>query len=354
MRREPPWDGAGTGKVLHVVGRLTDEVFSFLGPATHALARSGHEQAIVMIDAAHCRHHLVGLHESVELVLTPSLRNPIARWQAVLQACRRSMAGGRLHAVHLHGVLPALVGVCAMRAEGVATPMLYSPHGSRSLGLMRAIGALASLRLVPMLRGARGTAVVSLPRETVALERWTAVELVESPVSDAFFAMARREESARSVERFAQLAVLLGGEALRISFNWIGSVDEVSRLRLTAASVGVFDVSADAETAARLSAGWAYVAPGGTRGFPLLLIQAMASGLPCVALDSEPHREVIRDGETGFLCETEGDMIARIAMLIDDPALRGRLGAAARAEAKRRFDESTFGARLLAAYALPA
>lgn len=80
----------------------------------------------------------------------------------------------------------------------------------------------------------------------------------------------------------------------------------------------------------------------------------MAAGLPCVALDCPQHRELIRAGETGHLCASEGDMIERIAMLIDTPALRARLGAAARLEAQRRFGESAFALRLRAVYAMPA
>ena len=34
-----PWADAKTGKVVHVVGHGTDDVFGFLGPATAALAR---------------------------------------------------------------------------------------------------------------------------------------------------------------------------------------------------------------------------------------------------------------------------------------------------------------------------
>jgi glycosyltransferase involved in cell wall biosynthesis len=86
----------------------------------------------------------------------------------------------------------------------------------------------------------------------------------------------------------------------------------------------------------------------------LHLAEAMAVGLPCVALDCMQHREVIRDGETGYLCKTSGDMMECIATLIDDPSLRERIGGAARLEAQRRFLQSEIGARLLHAYASPA
>jgi len=63
---------------------------------------------------------------------------------------------------------------------------------------------------------------------------------------------------------------------------------------------------------------------------------------------------LIREGENGYLCQTTREMIARIALLIDDPALRRRLGAAGRADAALRFSETQFGAKLLAVYSLPA
>jgi glycosyltransferase involved in cell wall biosynthesis len=366
IRSDASWTGLAAGRVVHVVGCLTDEVFSFLGPATNALARSGLDQAVVMIDELRCRNRVASLHESAELVFAPSLRNPVQQWRAVLQACRQALAGGSLSAVHLHGLLPCLVGAYAVRTAGSPVPIFYSPHGSRSLGKAQGMRALARLVVGLVLRPARRAAIVNLPQETREFDRWKSAELVESPVDEVFLGVSRsearhplivtggRSQSVRSAELFAQLAVLLSGEDLRISFNWLGSVDPVSCVRLNAAGVGVFDVASDAEYASRLAAGWVYLAMGGTRGFPLFLVQAMAAGLPCVALDCPQHRAVIRDGETGFLCASEPDMIDRLAGLVDSPALRARIGGAARQEARQRFGLSRFGAKLLAAYAQPA
>jgi hypothetical protein len=357
------WSDARVGKVLHVVGHVTDEVFSFLGPATTALADSGLKQAVVMIDEVRYRHHLANLNESAEVVLTPTMSNPVTQWRAVLRACRLALANGPLLAMHLHGLLPCLVGAGAVRAAGLQPLIFYSPHGSRSLGSMRTAGTLALFVLRPLLRPLPRAAIVTVPREASACKSWESVSLVESPVGEAFHTVLRNEalhplvvtgghaHSARSVELFAQLAVLLGGEDLRIGFNWIGTVDAVSRQRLTAANVGVLDARNESEHASRLAAGWIYLALGGTRGFPLFLAQAMAAGLPCVATDCPQHQEVIRDGETGFLCQSERDMIGRIAMLVDCPTLRARIGKAAREEAKRRFGAARFNANLLAAYA---
>ena len=363
MRREPSW--TAPGKVVHVVGRVTDEVCSFLGPATHALARAGRDQAVVMIDEPRYRHHVSRLHEAAELLLTPSVRDPIGQWRAMRDACRAALSEGPMEAVHLHGLFAGLVGAQAVRACSMTVPIYFSPHGSRSVNGLRGLGAML-LPLIARFLGPLHAAIVNVPNEAQALQRWRSTELVESPVGSAFFAAPRNEarrpllvtggrsQGPRNVELLAQLAVLLSGGDLRIGFNWIGSVDAVSQARLTAANVAVFDVSSDAECAARLAAGWVYVAPGGTRGFALFLAEAMAAGMACVALDCVQHRHVIRDGENGFLCRSEQEMIARIASLIDSRELRARIGAAARSEAGRRFGEPDFCAKLLAAYALPA
>jgi glycosyltransferase involved in cell wall biosynthesis len=364
MRREPA--SSLPGRVLHVVGPVTDEVFSFLGPATHALARTGREQAIVMIDEPRCRQHVPRLHESAELVLVPRLRNPLKQWRAMRLACRAAMAAAPLHAVHLHGLLPGLVGAVSVQGAKSRAPVFFSPHGSRTIGALRGLGAWALIAFRSLLpTTARRAAIVNVPQETRIFERWQSAELIESPVGDVFFAVPRNEarhplivtggraQGARNAELLAQLAVLLSGEALRISFNWIGAVDAVSHQRLNAAGVGVFDAVSDAECASRLATGWVYLAPGGTRGFPLFLVEAMAAGLPCVAMDCVQHRTLIDDGATGFLCTSEQQMMARIASLVDDAALRQRLGAAARERAGQRFSETRFSAQLLAAYALP-
>ncbi|WP_083748810.1 glycosyltransferase [Pelomonas sp. KK5] len=349
------------GRVVHVLGTLTDEVFSFLGPAAQAVARSGREQSVVMIDLAEHRHHMARLHESAELVLVPSERNPFKQWSALHQGCCTAMARGPLHAVHLHGLMPALVGAQAVRAvHAHGAPVFFSPHGSVVLGKLRSAERL----LRALISTARSSAIVNVPQESRVFEDWASSELVESPVAEVFFTRPRREarhplvitggrsQSPRSAELMAQLAVLLGGSDLRIGFNWIGSVDAVSKVRLNAAGVSIFEIDGDADCAARLGPGWVYVAPGPTRGFPLFLAEAMAAGLPSVAFDCVQHRELIEDGESGFLCKTQHEMIDRIAALIDDATLRHRIGQAAQATARRRFGESQFGEKILAAYAL--
>jgi len=368
MRRAGPWPDMAASRVVHLVGRVTDQVFSFLGPATSALADSGVEQSVVLLDDLRFRHLLPRFHDSVELVLIPVERNPLRHWRQLRKAFRDVLEGGPLKAVHLHGLLPCLMGASFARSSHLAAPLYFSLHGSKSLRPPTNL-AHSILRVLRTLFGTSNQrGIANIPAETRTLSAMTrqAVELVESPVADVFFRVKRNEaryplivtgnriDNPRSAELFAQLAVLLGGETLRLSFNWIGTADAGSMVRLKAANVGVFDVTNDQQRAARLAAGWVYLAPGGTRGFPLFLVEAMAVGLPCVAVDTDNHRDVIRHGETGFLCRTETEILHCIAQLIDVRALRMRIGQAAREEAQHRFSGMTFRDSLFAAYGMEA
>lgn len=71
-------------------------------------------------------------------------------------------------------------------------------------------------------------------------------------------------------------------------------------------------------------------------GHPMKLLEYAAAGLPSVAPDLSPVREVVRHGETGLLFP-EHDVRAlsqALARLVGDEALRRRLGARARAAAE--------------------
>lgn len=369
MQRAEGWSEGHTGRVVHLVGRVTDRVIGFLAPSVDALAQSGVEQVVVLVDDLRYRSLLPRFHDSVQLVLTPASRNPLRHWQWALEAFREVLRSGPTKVVQLHGLVPCLMGLWVARTTGVAAPMHYSPTGTESLGPRIGLTRLLRWTFSPTRRRrARPMSTVTPPaqfaeRRSVGTRAWTGS--VESPVDAAFFDVARHESrhplvvagnrvnDPRCSELLAQLAVLLGGEALGLSFNWIGTVDQGSRQRLKAANVSVFEAPDADERPSRLAAGWVYLAPGGTNEFPMHLVEAMAVGLPCVALDTPYHRDLIRHGETGYLCRDESEIVQCIAELIDSAPLRQRIGQAAREEARKRFSGVTFRASLFAAYELP-
>jgi phosphatidylinositol alpha-mannosyltransferase len=77
----------------------------------------------------------------------------------------------------------------------------------------------------------------------------------------------------------------------------------------------------------------------GGESFGIVLIEAMAAGAPIVASDLDAFRLVLRGGRAGELFPTgDADALAAAAgRLLDDPALRQRLSAAA-CDAVRAYD----------------
>jgi len=80
-------------------------------------------------------------------------------------------------------------------------------------------------------------------------------------------------------------------------------------------------------------------------------IQYMAVGLPVIARRMGSNVEVIEDGVNGFLVEDEREWLERLQLLVTDPALRERMGAAARANVVKRFSVRAQMPRVVATFA---
>lgn len=81
-----------------------------------------------------------------------------------------------------------------------------------------------------------------------------------------------------------------------------------------------------------------YVMSSQTECFPMVLLEAMSCGLPCVSFDCPTGpRHIITDGDDGFLVpEGHVDELAnKIIYLIDNAEIRKRMGARARENVKR-------------------
>jgi glycosyltransferase involved in cell wall biosynthesis len=74
-----------------------------------------------------------------------------------------------------------------------------------------------------------------------------------------------------------------------------------------------------------------FVLPSHFEGHPKALLEAMSCGAAVLATEVPGIREVVRHGETGWLCGTgAADLAAGLRTLLADPPLRARLGRAAR------------------------
>jgi len=74
-----------------------------------------------------------------------------------------------------------------------------------------------------------------------------------------------------------------------------------------------------------------------SEGSPNALIEAALAGRPLVTTDGAGMREVVGPGGVVAPADDPSELARRLAQLIDDPALRERLGARAREDARVRF-----------------
>ena len=85
---------------------------------------------------------------------------------------------------------------------------------------------------------------------------------------------------------------------------------------------------------------------------PMVVLEAMAAGVPVAASRVGGVPELIDDGITGLLCEPERPETFREAVerVLADPALRVRLGVSGRQSALKRFHPKVIAERHLAVY----
>lgn len=116
-----------------------------------------------------------------------------------------------------------------------------------------------------------------------------------------------------------------------LGVRFLGSRDDVDRL------LCAFDV---------------FALPSYREGFPRAAMEASAMGIPVVASDIRGCRQVVVDGETGFLVPPrQSDGLARsLRLLLDDPDSRRRMGRKAAQRAAAEFDQDRVIARTLAVY----
>jgi glycosyltransferase involved in cell wall biosynthesis len=77
------------------------------------------------------------------------------------------------------------------------------------------------------------------------------------------------------------------------------------------------------------------------------LLQYMAMALPVVASPVEINREIVEDGENGFLADHSADWVVSLSRLIEDGDLRRRMGQSGRKKMEQDFSLQQSSQRLV-------
>jgi colanic acid/amylovoran biosynthesis glycosyltransferase len=143
-----------------------------------------------------------------------------------------------------------------------------------------------------------------------------------------------------------QACAVLGREGLDFTLTVVGDGPDRARLEAAVAEHGLqprvhFTGSLNqAEVRAELARADAFVLPSLAEGIPVVLMEAMASGVPCVTSPVNGIPELIEHDRNGLLA-TPGDvqaLVVQLRRMVADAALRQRLAGAGRTKVEQGFD----------------
>jgi glycosyltransferase involved in cell wall biosynthesis len=165
----------------------------------------------------------------------------------------------------------------------------------------------------------------------------------EAPTQEQLVGTACRLEPVKGIPTLLKAIALVAKKHSSVRLVIAGEGSWRNRLEEEAAQLGVQDKVSFLgwqDDVATLLGSWSiFVLPSLDEGFGVAVLEAMASGLPVVASDVGGLRELVQDGQTGFLVPPNdvNQLADKLLFLLDDPDLRMRMGIAARSRAREAF-----------------
>lgn len=362
-------------KVLHVSEPLAAGVGQYLAQAIKAQAVAGHEVVLAHAvrddtpSAAVLDARYTGLRRRVVVPMV----NAISPWQDLLGvlALVRLLRQEKPDVVHLHSSKAGVIGRVAVRLSGVRAAVLYSPHGFAFLREdVSAFKQRWFLRLEQWAAKLGGGLIACSATEAALAKtvvRHPQVDLIENAVDldavpqttgvaadDVLVLNAARVCYQKAPWRFKAVADQCAD--LPAKFVWIGSGDREADLgpklaqNAGGATVAVTGWLTQERVFDYLQQGGVFLMPSLWEGMPLALIEAQAAGLPAVVSNVVGCQDVVIDGVTGFVCDSDASLAVRVRQLIEDLSLRETMSRNAIAMVRPRFSVTRLNDALLALY----
>lgn len=302
----------------------------------------------------------------IPLRLSRGGKNPLREWRT-LWMLFLLLKREKPDILHNVAVKPVLYGSLAARLAGterVVNALAGLGHlfaVRERAGFLRSVVKLA-FRL--LLRG-HGRVIVQNPDDLRLLEssgailpgqavliRGSGVDLSRftpspEPSTAPLIVFAARLLWDKGVKEFVEAAKTLKKEGVDGRFVIVGAPDAENHAAIPAEQLEIWTAEGAVECwghrtdmAEILAASTLFCLPSYYgEGVPKVLLEAAASGRPIVTTDMPGCREVVEDGINGLLVkprDAEG-LTQAIRRLLDDPALRVRMGASSRQRAETAF-----------------
>jgi len=350
----------------------------FLLPLAKALERAGHE----VVGACAEGPYLEAVRRAgIRVEPVPFSRALLADHRRAYRRLYRLFRDERFDLVHVHTPVAAFLGRLAAWRAGVPR-IAYTAHGFYFHDRMPAWRQAPFIALEWLAGRVTDVLLTQAADDAAAARRWHlcrggVIAAIGNGVDPARFApdgTARRRlraelgtpEDAAVVAIVARLVDEKGYPELIAAMGEVPAELWVVGERLASDHAGAVDGLLAAATAdlgprlrllgprddvpAVLAAADVFVLPSRREGMPRSIIEAMMTALPVVATDIRGSREEVVADETGLLVPV-GDVAAlawALRRLVDEPALRARMGQAGRTRALALYDENAVIARQLA------
>lgn len=285
-----------------------------------------------------------------------SLRN-ISKLKAVLNTIQPDV-------VHLHGIRPIFIGTMAARLAGVPK-IVCTMHGSLRLmamkdggsvaysklfvsKLMHTVGVLLSHEFIvvaELLKSELHDCLISILGKRLGKHYLGKVNVLSNAIDDCFFeanteglsssdlvtiGTVARLDPKKGVQYLIEAFITLIGLHKNARLLIVGEGHYLGEYQLAVRSAGVEDLVTFAghqtNVIPYLDNMDIFVLPSLSEGMPLVILEAMARGVPVISTNVGGVPEILCDGETGFLVQPEDtvSLSNAICVLLTDKELRNK------------------------------
>lgn len=304
----------------------------------------------------------------VDAVRVPGLgRSPDPRGDAAaLRAVIREIKRFRPHIVHTHTAKAGVIGRVAARLCRVPVTVHtfhgHLLHGYFSATVRRCVVqtertlARTTTRLVAVGRRVRDDLVaagIGRPEQFVVVPpgvtlppappRPEARELLGLRPDGPVISYVARLTPVKRPERFVDVAMEVAKRVPEATFVVAGEGQLLAAMRRHAEPLGdkMHFVGWRSDVQTVYAASDLIVLTSDNEGMPVSLIEAATVGVPAVTTDVGSVREVVLDGETGYVTSSSvGDLAAATARILVDRGLRERMGQAAIEHSRLSFSSA--------------
>lgn len=296
---------------------------------------------------------------SIPRLAVPAL---IARLAGVITEVRPDL-------IHLHSSRTGMVGRLLALLSGHRSRVVYSPHGlaverpASTPAMRRVYGGLERLgarmapalalcspseqqlahRVIPRARTAVLTNAVEV-EQLATIRASTPAGPRRAPLTVAHIGRIAEQKLPGSFSRIADRWAQASRAPAR--FLWIGDGDR----DLLSSSVEITGWLEHEDVLHELARTDLVLFTSGGEGLPIALLEAQSMGIPVIGSRVTGVVDLIEDGVTGVLGDTEDDLLEAFASLAEDPPRRSELGRAAAARMASTYDMSTLAERSFRAY----